>query len=130
MSEDIKRNFEFLYFGRGRHICPNEEILDRPLKILEELGGEAEIRICQSGSDHYPSEGYWRGFSFDFEVFKFQGYSLKACFTREERPDYPENPMYVTRIRLGNYNLENLDEETLTRRLSAALSKLPTSDNP
>ncbi|MBI2673155.1 hypothetical protein HYX19_02750 [Candidatus Woesearchaeota archaeon] len=128
MAEDIKRNFEFLYFGRGRHICPNNKILDRPLEIIKELGGEAVIEIDESGSDHY--EGYWRGFSFDFRVFKFSGYSLKACFTREERPDHPENPMYVTRIRLGNYDLEKRDEEALTKILSAALSKLPTSDSP
>ncbi len=127
MSENIKRNFEFLYFGRGRHICPDYEILDRPLEIIKELGGEAVIRIGESGSDHY--EGYWRGFSFNFEVFKFPGYSLKACFTREEHPDHPENPTYVTRIRLGNYDLEKGDEEAFTKILSAALSKLPRSDN-
>jgi hypothetical protein len=123
MSGDINRNFKFRYFGRNRHVCPNYKILDKPFETLKSLGGVERITIEDTGTDK-PSETHFRGFSFIFKVFKFDGHSIEAYCTREERPEDNEHPAYITRVRLGNYDAS----DNLVIKISEALKNLPKSD--
>jgi hypothetical protein len=125
---DIRKNFEFFYFGRGRHALPKYEVMDRPLKVLEELGGQESLSLSERGSDEFPNLS--REFGFYFKVFKFKGHKVKAIVTREIYPDSnePKNDggYCTTRIRLGNYDLEK--DEEFSRLLARRLSELPSSD--
>ncbi len=121
-EQDIKRNFEFLYYGRDRHISPDYGILDKPLNTLKELGGVERVVVQEEEWDKLTNGQ--RGASFDFRLIAFQGHAIKAYFTREERPDHPENPRYLTRIRLANYELT----DEFTNLVSRILTDIPRSD--
>lgn len=123
MEEDIRRNFEFLYFGRGRHLAPDYAVLDRPFQVLEQLEAIERLKIRGRGMDEVTSV-WGREFSFDVRVFIFPGHSIEAHCTREGWPEHPKKPSYITRIRLGNYNFA----DPFSRQVSEALSSLPKSD--
>ena len=122
MTEEFNRNFEFLYFGRNRHVTADLEILDKPIKTLEELGGIGKINFSIHGTDH---EGnHHRGSSYEFRIFEFEEHTFKVYMTREERPQHPEHPTYLTRLRISNYDLS----DDLVKKVSENLSQLPKSD--
>lgn len=123
MKKDIARNFEFLYFGNSRHLCPNLNILDKPFEVLKKLGGIETLTINQSGTDKV-DEVFDRGFGFEVNIFEFPGHSIEAYCVREERPKYSGKPKYITRIRLGKYNFE----DTFSKELSESLAALPASN--
>src|SRR3989304_7654441 len=103
MTEDIKRNFGFVYYGKGRHLFPDDSIANMPLRTLMELGGKERLSISEHGLDEI-SEGYHRGFSFEFKIIQFSGHTIEAYYTKEGAPEMSENPLFVTRIRLANYD--------------------------
>jgi len=128
MTDEIKRNFEFSYFGRGRHLCPDLDRLDEPLRVLEKLGGQEVIKITEIGDEKLL--GMIRQSDFEFRVFQFPQHPIKAYVTRETYPDgnsqNSEKPANITRIRLGNYDLK--DDASFTREVSQRLSEIPNSD--
>lgn len=116
-------NFEFLYFGIGRHLSANYEILDKPFETLIGLGGIESVAIVESGTDHIDS-CYHCSFSYIFKKIVFPGHFIETYCTREERPDHEENPAYITRIRLGKYDFN----DPFSKEVSEALKELPGSD--
>lgn len=122
VEKEFNRNFEFLYFGRNRHVTSDLEILDKPIRTLENLGGIEKINFSIHGSDH---ENYHhRGFSYEFRIFRFEEHAFEVCMMREERPQHPEHPNYLTRFRIINYDLS----DNLVKKVSETLTQLPKSD--
>jgi hypothetical protein len=129
MIKNIQRNFEFLYFGKGRHLASDPKILDEPLNTLKDLGGVEKLVINEFVVDHADTNSagnfnYYRPCEFQVKIFEFQGHSIKAYCTIERHPELKDDPWYITRIRLGGYDIN----DNLSFEISEALSGLPKSD--
>jgi hypothetical protein len=122
---DITKNFEYMYSGRGRHVGPSYDILDRPIKALMDLGGVVEHSYENDNTIGDTVETHHHeSFSYIFKVIGFPGHRIKAFVTREESPNHPNSPAFLTRIRLGEYT----NEDSFTEKVERALLRVPASD--
>lgn len=123
---EIRERFEFLYFGKDRHLFADPKVLNHPIETLKELGGMEQIAICERGLNLFPQSHCSETFSFMIKVFEFPGHSIKAYLTRESNPNPTMHPPphQLTRIRLGNYDVS----DDFTRQVSEKLSSIPRSD--
>jgi len=123
MQHNIRRNFEFLYFGDGRHLCPDPKVLDEPLSVLGDLGGVPHLTFQENWTDKIVG-GHSRDFSFELRVLEFPGHSVRAYCTRELYPEDSVGASFVTKIRLGNYDIA----DEFSGKISGVLGNLPLSD--
>ena len=118
-NNQIIKNFEFLYHGYGRHLCGDPIKYEKPLRVLLNLEGREKVSINDSNLD-YESMGM-RGADIIFKVFEFSK-STRAYYYQEERPaNHPENPVYIIRVRIANYKME----DGIGAKISNELQKIP-----
>lgn len=106
---DMKRNFEYRAWA-------NEDP-DTALKELMKMGGNEEITIRCDGGLNSLGLNVKEHFQYHFSIINFPPHTIKAVVTREIFPEDSSQCVYLTRIRLGNYNTADHFTQELSQRL-------------